>query len=513
MNINLRQIASKLSPKGWAVVAGAIVASIIFIFVLVSLASKPSYTTLMAGVNPAQTSKITDSLSTQGIPYVLQNNGTAIAVPTSKEATARVDLANAGLLTGIGGDSTLSTLTTSSSLGESNFQQQTQYQAALEAQLDNGIEQFTGVNSAQVSLVLPDPEDELFTTSSTPSSASVILNDDGNLSSSTAKSIANYIKDSVESLSLKEITITDQDGSLLWPQSSGSGSGTNLLSKQQAEQAYDAQMAGKVNAVLDATLGTDKALVSVDANLDTNRTTLDSVKYGNKGTLLSNNSSNEKLKGTGINPSGAAGTSATQGAATYAQTSNGNETYSDKTAKPAFGVNKTVAHTIVAPGAIKDQSISVMVANSVPKKELNSIRSAVENTAGYSAKRGDTISVTQVAFAKPVATVAAASSTHKLLGYAKWIAVGLGVLLFLLFVSRMLRRRENESFGQPTWLRELETPRSLASLEAERLTGEEPTRVPALRSPFNLARKQVEELVDRDPERVASQVRQWMNED
>jgi flagellar M-ring protein FliF len=512
MNLNLRQIASKLSLRGWAVVGGAVVAAVIFIFVLVSLASKPSYTTLMAGINPAQTSKITSSLSTAGIPFVLQNNGTAIGVPSSQEATARVDLANAGLLNSAGADSTLSTLTTSSSLGESNFQQQTQYQAALESQLDNGIEQFTGVESAQVSIVLPDPEDELFTTSATPSSASVILNDNGNLSASTAKSIADYVKNSVASLSLNDITITDQDGNLLWPRSS-SDSGSNLLSKQQAEQAYDAEMTGKVNAMLDATVGLDKAYVSVNGNLNTNRTTLNSVNYGTNHVLLTNSSTNERLKGNGINPTGAAGTTATQGAATYAQTGNGTETYADKTAKPQFGVNKTVAHTIVAPGAIKNQSISVLVSDAVPVKELKSIRSAVENTAGYSAKRGDTISVTQVAFAKVPVAVAAAASSTKILKYAKWLAVGLGVLLFLLFVSRMLRRREQESFGEPTWLRELETPRSLASLEAQRMTDEEPTRVPALRSPFNLARKQVEELVDRDPERVASQVRQWMNED
>ena len=151
-----------------------------------------------------------------------------------------------------------------------------------------------------------------------------------------------------------------------------------------------------------------------------------------------------------------------------------------------------------------------MVSSAIPAARMAGIKSAVENAVGFQKKRGDTISVTQLPFAKPVAAVATSSSS-KMLGDIKWVAVGLGALLFLLFVSRMLRRRENEQFGEPTWLRELETPRSLASLEAERL--DEPTQIPTLRSPFNLARKQVEELVDRDPERVASQVRQWMNED
>jgi flagellar M-ring protein FliF len=102
--------------------------------------------------------------------------------------------------------------------------------------------------------------------------------------------------------------------------------------------------------------------------------------------------------------------------------------------------------------------------------------------------------------------------------YAKYGAAGLGSLIFLVFAGRMLRRREREAFaGQPTWLRELETPRSLASLEAGQqgaaLNGGDPTEVMALKSPVNVARRQVEDLVERDPERVAQQVRAWMTEE
>jgi flagellar M-ring protein FliF len=84
--------------------------------------------------------------------------------------------------------------------------------------------------------------------------------------------------------------------------------------------------------------------------------------------------------------------------------------------------------------------------------------------------------------------------------------------VFLFFTSRMLRRRETEAFaGQPTWLRELEAPRTLASVEAEQI--DQPTRIMQLRAPVNVAKKQVEDLVERDPDRVAAQVRAWMTED
>ena len=98
-----------------------------------------------------------------------------------------------------------------------------------------------------------------------------------------------------------------------------------------------------------------------------------------------------------------------------------------------------------------------------------------------------------------------------MIGYAKYALIGIGALLFLFFMRRSIRRREKETFtGQPTWLRELETPRSLAALGA----GDDPqSDVKRLRSPVNVPRRQVEELVERDPDRVAQQVRAWMSED
>ena len=99
-----------------------------------------------------------------------------------------------------------------------------------------------------------------------------------------------------------------------------------------------------------------------------------------------------------------------------------------------------------------------------------------------------------------------------MLGYAKYAVIGLGALLFLFFMRRNLKRREREVFaGQPTWLRELETPRPLAAL-ASGATRTRPTSSGCARRSTS-PKRQVEELVERDPDRVAQQVRAWMSED
>jgi flagellar biosynthesis/type III secretory pathway M-ring protein FliF/YscJ len=69
-------------------------------------------------------------------------------------------------------------------------------------------------------------------------------------------------------------------------------------------------------------------------------------------------------------------------------------------------------------------------------------------------------------------------------------------------VTRALRRHEATQL-EPVWLKEIETPTSLADLESGDTM--------LLEAPSNPIREQVEEIVEQHPERVAQQVRAWLN--
>src|SRR5579859_6377756 len=129
-----RHFISKLTPKGWLAVGGAAAVAIVFLVLVFQMASAPSYTLLQAGIDPAQTGKMTSALAAKGISYQIQNNGTAVAVQPSQVAQARIALASAGLLNGTSG-SPLAQASTSMPLGASTAQQQMIYQNALETQL------------------------------------------------------------------------------------------------------------------------------------------------------------------------------------------------------------------------------------------------------------------------------------------------------------------------------------------------------------------------------------------
>ncbi|MGA9857118.1 MAG: flagellar basal-body MS-ring/collar protein FliF [Solirubrobacteraceae bacterium] len=509
----LMDSVKKLSPKGWVMIGGSLVVAVAFLMIVMSMASKPSYSTLMAGIDPAQTGKVTSTLSAQGISYQLQNNGTAVAVSSSQTAQARVALATAGLLTN---QQPGFSLLNNQSLGQSNFQQQITYERALEGQLASTIQTINGVSSATVNLVLPNSQDQLFSSNTQSATASVLLGG-SSLPASSVRGIATLVSSSVPGLPLNKVTITGADGSLLWPSSDTTDSG-GLLAKAAAGQKYDSAMSTTVNAMLAQTLGAGKAQVVINANVDANQATSDTLTYAKKGVPLQSQTSTELLKG-GSGTGGVAGTAGNI-AGNAAVGTGGASNYNNKTTNTTYGVDKTITHAVIAPGNVLNQSVSVLVDKSVPASALPAIKAAVSNAVGLNTKRGDTISLGQLSFAKPAATTTpTASSPSSMMNYAKYGAAGLGSLIFLVFAGRMLRKRERESFaGQPTWLRELESPRTLASLEQRQaggatMVGPEPTEVMALRSPVNVARRQVEDLVERDPERVAQQVRAWMTEE
>ncbi len=509
MNLNFRQISSKLSTRGWLTIGVAALVGVAFVYLLMSMASAPSYSTLVAGQSPTQAEKITSALSASAITYQLENNGTAVKVQTSQMGQARDLLGTQGLLVGSGTGSSFESELGNQPLGESNFQQEQQNTSASEQYLEQQIEAMNGINSAQVDLAIPDQTDDLFSGVNTQPSASVLINISGTPSGTFVKAVADTVANSVPGMNVNKVTITDQNGDLLWP-SAGNGT-SSMTAKQSAEQAYDSQESEEANAYLQSTLGPNKALVQVNADVNTNTQSVQALSYGPKGTPLTSTTTKEKLTG---NPNGttAAGNSATQ-LATVAGTSTTNENYTNNTSTISSGVSKKVSTTNIAPGGINRQTISVLVNSSVPASQIPAIRAAVENTVGYVPKR-DSISVNSVTFPKVVPVSASSSSSP--LGDIKYVLVGLGSLVFLLLISRMLRKRETDNFaGRPTWLRELELPRPLSELEAQTqmVDLDSPAVVARLRSPVNMARQQVEELVDRDPERVASQIRQWMTED
>src|SRR3954452_16656464 len=186
---SLRTLLTNMTPRGRMMLGASVVGTIVLTFLLMQMAGSPSYTTVAAGLNPADTGKLTSALDAKGITYKISNNGTSLAVNPDQVNEAKIALAEKGLSSGVSSQPGFE-LFDKQKLGSSDFQQQVTYQRALEGELAKTVMQVNGISGAQLQLVLP--QEQLFANEQSPAKAAVLLSgsSDG-LDPSAIRGIAN----------------------------------------------------------------------------------------------------------------------------------------------------------------------------------------------------------------------------------------------------------------------------------------------------------------------------------
>ena len=500
-------LLQQMSPKGRIVLGASAVGIVVVAFLLFRVATAPSYSTMMTGLDPAEVGQITAALDEKGIPYELQNNGTALAVEKAQTGAARVALAEGGVSGGgAGSEQPGYELLKDQKLGASDFQQRITYQRALEGELARTVDQIDGVNGAEVQLTLP--EDELFADEKKPATAAVILGGEASpIDAASVRGVANLVSSSVENLKVDNVTITDSTGRMLWPQNTPGSEGAATASKTAAEAKYANELESSLNALLMRTVGPDKAQVKVKADLDVDQVKQKQLRFSKKGTPAEEMEETEQLEGQGAAGTGA-GTRAN--IPTYAQSAGGAgaaSNYEKRSTTTKYNVDRTVTDSVRAPGTVNRLAVALVLDKSLAPQRAE-LEKAIAGAAGVQTDRGDTITTSQLAFVKrPETKPATGPVPDGAVDVAKYAGLGVASLLFLFFVGRHLRKREDEALmGEPMWLRQIEAPQSLSELEAA--AGSAPTQVNTLDQ-----RKKVEEAVRKEPERVAAQVRNWLSED
>src|SRR3954447_3326392 len=504
-----------LPAKTKAILGVSFVAILAIAFIMLKVATAPSYALIASGIDPAQTGKITAALDEQGIAYELRNNGTALAVTKTSMAQARIALAGAGVQA-TGGNQPGYELLDQSKLGASQFQQQVTYQRALEGEIARTLSGVEGVSNPTVQIVMP--QDDLFQDEATPATAAIQLgNSADTLAPGAVRGMAQTAASSVKSLKSENVTITDSTGAILWPSDEAGGTGSS--SKASAEARYARQMESSINAMLSSTLGADKARVKINADLNVDKSSTEELTYGKTGVPITESSASETMKGSsGATSGGASGTSSN--VPTYSGNKSGSAAgtgnYNNKKVDTNFGVDKKVTKTETAPGAVNKLQVALMVDKSVRKADIANLQKTVATAAGLDqTTRGDTLTAMQVAFPKAEVPKAGPVPTT-MLGPLKWVGLGLASLLFLFFMARGMKKRESENLGTPAWLTTIDQPVSLAQLEAGAgmpdFVANTSNSMLAPRVP-DASLHQLDQLMEREPERVAAQVKAWMAED
>src|SRR5437764_3208201 len=179
--------------------SGALV--LVLLWTLVFFMNKVEYQTLYADLDPQEAQGIVQKLQELKVPYELGTDGRTVKVAADKLAEVRIQLASQGLPESgrIGFE-----IFDRTNFGLTNFQEQVNYQRALEGELARSITTISEVAAARVHLVLA--KDTLFQSADEQTKASVILKlkNGRALSPAAAQGIVNVVASSVKGLSAEK---------------------------------------------------------------------------------------------------------------------------------------------------------------------------------------------------------------------------------------------------------------------------------------------------------------------
>lgn len=394
----------------------------------------PDYRVLYSNLSDRDGGAIIESLQQMNIPYKFAEGGGALLVSSNHVHEARLKLASQGLPKGgnVGFE-----LMENQKFGITQFAEQINYQRALEGELARSVQTIGAVAAARVHLAIPKPS--VFVKEQQKPSASVVLSLQGGrmLDSAQVSAIVHLISSSVPQLSDKNVTVVDQNGTLLSASHSGtSGEGLDanqLKYVQQVEQGY----IKRIESLLTPMLGANNVRAQVAADIDFSRIeqTAEIFKPNQNPaeSALRSQQTSESMSGAGLNAGGVPGALSNQppvpatapivsaaagsGGATAANAENLSSMQKGSTVN--FEVDRTIRHTVSPVGSVKRLSVAVVLNGSrkvidakgkssiktLSDAEKEQISNLVRDAVGFDQNRGDSLNVQVAPFTENIETV------------------------------------------------------------------------------------------------------------
>jgi flagellar M-ring protein FliF len=364
-------------------------------------ALRTDWRTLYNGIEPDDARETGVLLTQAQIPYDLTADGSTIRVPAALLDKARLTAAaGGGSKTGRMG---FEIFDKPNWVG-SEFDEQVNYQRALEGELEHTVGTLSDIESARVHLVLP--HESLFREDERPAKASVVLKlRHGVLADGEPDAIRNLVAAAVDGLSADHVVLVDAAGHLpLGPKTAEALRGS-------AEQALE----DKLIATLEPVTGMGNVRASVTLDYDPAETDVTQESYDPSQTVTLSSQKSEQISGSQPIPAGVPGTASnapnTQTLPVYPQGSS--QPQSSKTEADTFAASKTVKHILENPGRLRRMTAAIvlndrMITPATKTKaavwqphsadELRHLTSLAQAAVGFDATRGDAVTVEDMAF-------------------------------------------------------------------------------------------------------------------
>lgn len=540
----------KADPKVPLMVAGA--AAIAVIVALFLWMRSPDYRVLLSNLSAKDGGDIVSQLTQMNMPYQLADNGSAILVPADKVHELRLKLAQAGLPKG---GNTGFELLDKEQFGISQFSEQVNYQRALEGELSRTIESLSPVQTARVHLAIPKPT--LFVREQKSPTASVTVGllpgralDEGQISA-----IVHMVSGSVSGLTSSNVIIVDQAGRLLTNNDNSQQSVST--SQMRLTQETEARLKQRIEDLLAPLVGRANVQAQVTAQVDYSKVEQTAEEYKpnqqpDSAAVRSRQSSQSQQNSNG-GPGGVPGALSNQPVSAPSapvETAKA-DTKDNKNASPAdnksnsninsqsdettnYEVDRKISHTQRQIGVVDRLSVAVII-NWLPQKKedgteemqplppemIKEIESLTREAMGYSADRGDSLSITNSRFTDEGQLTEEPSLFTSPVIIAQTLEYG--KILLLLLVGWLLWRKGI----RPQWQRyrkaqqaeaearmfkaaQMKTPLVADDVISDDMDEKTRRRLTRQRVSAEIQSQRIREMADKDPQVVAMVISQWL---
>lgn len=521
---------------------GVLVAMVGFI----NWASTPEYTLLASGLSPEDASAITDKLREQNVPFRLTQGGTSIEVPLQKRDELRMRLASEGLPRQGSIIPGYELLDKAGSF-MTPPQEAQMLLRAREGEVSKSIMTLEQVASATVRYAAE--QNSPFVSEQKPPSASVIvtLKPGMTLSKENVRAIVRLTQMPYTGLNEKNISVVDSAGNMLWDgPRTDEGQGDENLEKQKA---FAREKRAELQAFLDSMLGRGKSVVLVNAELNFDRQTEESV-LPETGVAATKTVSTETMTGAGsitAPPAGAtANVNAPSGIPTYqVNNQDANGEYRREETTTSYQVGQTKRVTTRAPMRVEKLTVSAMIDSSLKGADgqpvdLAAIKKMLETYVGVTANDPTrVVTVEQFPFDRSAEIeaekIAAQARRSEVLSRIFSIAIPLALMLVcFLLLARALKRAVPTPAGQlalagggalppGTYALEGNLPSQTAEGETGGAEGSGATGLPAgsstprtfdvIEEAFDAHLESILHLARSKPEMVAALLKTWVSDE
>lgn len=509
-------------------------------------AQEPNYQPVLGDLSSYNPQDITTILDQNNIDYRLEPRTGALLVPAEDVYNARLKLAAEGVTD----ERTIGfeLLDQERGLGTSQFMETISYRRGLEGELARTISSMRNVRNARVHLAIP--KRSVFVRDARTPTASVFLEvfAGRRLEQEQISAIVNLVAGSIPELTKDNVTVVDQSGNLLTGRREAS-------SRQQMQDQYEynarveERLTGRVASIVGPIVGDGRFRAEVTADLDFSSVEQAEELFNPDQQAVRSERELTEQRSSGY-LSGVPGalsnqppgeTSVPEQAAPGQGGEGGDETpppvnvRSESTRN--FEMDRTVSYVRQEQGRVKRLTVAVAVDDMKvvdpqtgevsyqpwPEQELQRLTMLIRDAVGYSAVRGDSVTVMNTAFAPEEAIAFEEPGFWEQPWFwdlMKQVLAGLVILILVLGLLRPTlkslsgsgRRERGGDLEGADGYDEMKGLGSDSELR-EALSSQDELLLPGATDSYDRQLNALKGLITEDPARVAQVMRQWVNVD